>query len=283
MPGIRAPAVAGAFYAGTAEALTRQIESAYRDPRGPRRLPEGTTAPLEAPVALVVPHAGYQYSGPIAAWGYAWLATQGRPDVVAIVGPDHRAIADGAALSSADAWQTPLGTVSLDQDLASQLRATCPSASVDDTAHAEEHSVEVQVPFLQHLYALRPPRLFPIVMGPQHLETSLELGRALASVLRGRAAALLASTDLSHYYRQSQARELDRHAIDAILTGIPSEVEGAVRHHGINMCGMGPVMAVLAAARELGLPKPELLSYANSGDVTGEASWVVGYTCIRLG
>jgi len=223
------------------------------------------------------------YSGPVAARGFAWLAARGRPQVVVAVGPDHRAMARGIALSPAQAWQTPLGTVPLPRDLAQELQEACPLVREEEAPHAQEHSVEVMLPFLQHLYGEGVPPFLPLVMGRQDLEASLSLGRALARVARGRGVALLASTDLSHYFPLERANRLDRLAIDAILSGEPEGLHRAVEEHGINMCGPGPAMAVLEACRSLGLGRMELLGYATSGDVTGDTSWVVGYASLATG
>jgi len=277
----RRAAVAGQFYPASPEALERLVQECYLSPRGPGSLPQVSQNPLSSPVGLVLPHAGYYYSGPITALGMGLLAGAGVPEAVVVIGPNHRGLGPPVALSPAQRWETPFGPLLVDRELASAIVENCTSAEESELAHQEEHSVEVMTPFLRHLYGDRVP-LVPVLMERQDMETSLDLGRAVAAAGKGRKIALIASTDLSHFYGQDRALELDDLAIEAILTGEPEALIRAVTKHGISMCGYGPVMAVLEACRRLGLGRPRLLGHATSGDATGDYSWVVGYAALAV-
>lgn len=272
------------FYAGDPQGLLGQIERAYREAPGPGLPPEPAGRSLPAPRALVLPHAGYPYSGRVAARGFSWLAGQGRPEGVVLVGPDHRVRGPPVAISQASSWRTPLGEVPVAVELVRELEGACSLAEPDERAHAEEHSIEVMLPFLQALWGEgSPPPILPLVMGSQALATGLSLGRALARVAGGRGLALLASSDLSHYFPRETALRLDGLAIEAILSGDPVAVAETASREGINMCGPGPVVSILEAARRLGLERRRLLARATSGDVTGDHTAVVGYASLAIG
>lgn len=266
--------MAGYFYPASPEALRREVERCFLHPLGPGSVPRVGEVPLPGPVGLVVPHAGYRYSGPVAARGLSALAPLGRPGAFVILGPNHYGAGPGLALSPASAWETPLGTVPLDRGLAEGLLQAVPGLAYSEPAHRQEHSVEVQVPLLQFLYGAG-ITILPLVMEDQSLATALRLGEALAGLVRGRGVALLASTDLSHYYPQSQALRRDRLVVEAVLSGDPARVAQAAER--VNMCGPGPVMALLACMGALGEVAVREVGYATSGDTGGEADAVVGY------
>ncbi len=220
---VRRPAVAGSFYEGTAEALRRQVEEC---------LPADAHARREPAIAAVCPHAGLTYSGKTAGAVYARLAP---PETLVILGPNHHGVGAAAALPSHAEWETPLGPVALDRDLAEALRAACRWLEVDDRAHAREHSIEVQLPFLRYL--MPGTRLVPIAIGgigPAEVE---ELGRALAQGVRAtaRRAVVVASTDFSHYVSREVAERQDRHALDAIRALDAEGLLAAVRRWRITM------------------------------------------------
>ncbi|MFQ5860663.1 MAG: AmmeMemoRadiSam system protein B [Dehalococcoidia bacterium] len=277
--GIRKPAVAGQFYAASPEALRRQLLGCYTHPLGPGGPPQVNPATLGTVVGLVVPHAGYTYSGPVAAHAFARLAQRGTPQTVVILGPNHYGLGKPLALSPHGSWETPLGTVEVDGALGEALAFRLPSLASSEAAHRQEHALEVEVPFLQHLYGC--VNILPIAMLDQGVETSVELGRALAKVLSP-GSVVLASTDLSHYYPQGTARELDRRAIEAILSLDPSSLHDVIEKAGINMCGPGPVAAMLECLRRLGAGEARLLAYATSGDTSGKLSQVVGYVAVEV-
>ncbi len=277
----RPPAVAGQFYDADPEDLLRQIEDCYRYPIGPGSLPRVDPKPLAKTLGLVLPHAGYIYSGPIAAHGLSVLADRGTPEVAVIIGPNHWGSGPDIALPQEQRWRTPLGESTVEEGLVGKALELIPRARRSLEAHRHEHSIEVEVPFLQHLYGEGLP-LLPIAMARQDLETSLELGRGLSRVLEGRRGVVVASSDLSHYYPQQMANSLDRMLLDAILTMSPSDIAKAVTEHGLSICGPGPVMAMLEACRLLGAREARLLAYGTSGDISGDYGSVVGYAAILV-
>ncbi len=278
---MRKPAVAGAFYAGTEAALRQQIEECFRHAIGPGALPGPARETERRVLGLVSPHAGYMYSGPVAANGFFSLALQRKPQTVVVLGSNHRGLGEAVAVGRQDKWQTPLGEVELDIELGQAIIAASQLARWDDLAHSLEHSIEVQVPFLQYIYASA-FRLVPICMLRQDLEASRDLGRALAAAIKGRDAVIIASSDFSHYESQSSASRKDHVALEAILALDPDQLEEVVRRNSISMCGPGPVMSMLAACKDLGAHQARLLRYATSGDITGDYSQVVGYASVEV-
>jgi len=278
---IRPPYVAGAFYAGSVERLREQIEWCFRSELGPGALPEVASQPLKGPVGLVSPHAGYPYSGPVAAHGFSWLARQGRPETVVIVGTNHTGLGGPISIGTAGAWETPLGQAEVDSALAELIRERCPLVEPRAEAFAREHSVEVQLPFLQYLFG--EIEFVPLVILDQRPEPAQELGRAIAEAVQDRAVALIASSDFSHYEPQELAVRKDRAAIERILE---LDLEGfyeVIRRDRTTICGYGAIAAVMEAARSLRLEEGELLRYATSGEATGDLAAVVGYASIAIG
>lgn len=270
----RSPAVAGQFYAGSQTALEEQIESAFEHPVGPGAVPAVGTG-VEQPLAVISPHAGYPFSGPIAAHGFARLADSGRPDVVIIVGPNHGRHGRSLAISGAEAWETPLGTVPVDETLRETL-ASRPGLEIDETTHAGEHSLEVQVPFLQYLYR-DPVPIVPIVMSQQDQTRVDQLSAALVdSITDWSDVVLVASTDLTHYEPNERAVRNDEPIRAAIESVDPTAIMDA-RRAGHSMCGPGPTAVALQVARDQGVEQGTVLSYATSGDTAGDTDSVVGY------
>ena len=280
---IRRPAVAGQFYAGTDKALRSQIEWCFRHRLGPGEVPKPVDKPLENLVGLVSPHAGYMYSGPVAAHAFARLAEEGRPDVVVMIGPNHTGFGRSVAVSASKAWRTPLGDVDVDVELAKEIVDRAEIAVMDDEAHVFEHSIEVQLPFLQFLYG-RGFRIVPICMKFQDLKTSTELGKAVAEAVAssGLSVLLLASTDLTHYEPHYVAVRKDSEVIRAVEALDVSALYRAVEELPVSMCGYGPVASVMVASLELGARRGELLKYATSGDITGDRTSVVGYASMVI-
>lgn len=275
----RSPAVAGQFYAGGKAALEEQIESAFEHPVGPGSVPTGGTG-AKQPVGLVSPHAGYPFSGPVAAHGFARLAASGRPDVVIIVGPNHGRRGRSLAISGAEAWETPLGTVPVHDELRETL-ASKDGLEIDETTHAGEHSLEVQVPFLQYLYE-DPVPIVPIVMSRQDQTRVDQLSSALVdSVPDWSDVVLVASTDLTHYEPAERAERNDEPIRAAIESVDPAAILDAKRG-GHSMCGPGPTAVALQVARDQQVEQGTVLSYATSGDTAGDTDSVVGYVSAVL-
>lgn len=277
--GVRRPVVAGAFYPADPSRLRRSIEESFTHSLGPGKLP-GKPSGGRTTISVVCPHAGYMYSGPVAAHGYMQLSYEGKPDTVVILGPNHTGLGGPVSLGGSDAWETPLGRVEVDKDLTSAIFSSSDFIDINEMAHVREHSVEVQLPFLQYIYG--DFKLVPICMGFQDLETSRGLGELLAEVLRERNALIMASTDLNHMEPQSTAEPKDRGVIDRILSMDEEALQSWVRSRRVSMCGYGPVSATLVASKGLGATKAKLLAYSTSGDVTGDKSAVVGYTSITI-
>lgn len=277
MPGERAPAVAGQFYEADADALSEQVVETFTHRLGPGDVPSPGDGEIDA-IGLVSPHAGLPYSGHVAAHGYAEVASQGRPDVVVFVGPNHTGIGDPVAITDADRWRTPLGSIRVHDDVRTGLLDASATTTLDERAHSREHSIEVQLPILQILYET-PPAIVPITMRRQQPDTASDLGSALATTAAeiDESILLVASTDLTHYESQSVSEATDARVIDRIEELDARGLVDIVERESISMCGYGPTAAVLFAATDLGCTTGRRLQYATSGDVTGRTAEVVGY------
>ncbi|MFB0557935.1 MAG: AmmeMemoRadiSam system protein B [Candidatus Bathyarchaeia archaeon] len=277
--GVRRPCVAGAFYPADKERLRRTIEGCFSHRLGPGKLPEQKIVERHI-ISVVCPHAGYVYSGPVAAYSYYHLASEAKPDSVIVLCPNHTGLGGPVSIGETDTWETPLGQVPVDKELAMAIFEASDIIDMDDLAHAREHSIEVQLPFLQYIYG--DFTFVPICMGFQDLETSREVGRAIVEASKGRDALILASTDLTHMESQSSANAKDRGVIDRILALDEVALQNWVRSKRVTMCGYGPVSAAIASSKPLGAKKAELLAYTTSGDVTGDISSVVGYASVKI-
>ena len=259
---VRAPAVAGSFYPADPDVLARQIDTL---------LDAVPVSSAPAAKAFVLPHAGYVYSGPIAATGYAMLRDRQQPVTrVVLLGPAHHVPVRGLAASSADAWRTPFGEVPIDAAARAHACAL-PFVSVDDAAHAPEHSLEVHVPFLQRI--LRDGfSLVPFVVG----RAEPELVAAMLDLLwGGTETVIVASSDLSHYLDHATATARDAHTASQILDGSGADITGD------DACGAAPIRGLLVSAERHGL-SPRLLDLRNSGDTAGPRDRVVGYAAFAL-
>jgi AmmeMemoRadiSam system protein B len=266
---MRRASVAGQFYAGDGPSLRRQIEQCFTGPLGPGRVPKLNPKGDRNIVGGVAPHAGYMYSGMVAAHLYARLAEDGFPESFVILGPNHTGMGSGIAITSQD-FETPLGVVKIDMELAKQLR----KGLVDDDtqSHRAEHSIEVQLPFLQYLSP--DVKFVPICMGFQDLEAAMSVGEQIGDAMKGKDIVVIASTDLSHYVPASVAKKKDTLVMNSIKAMDPKGLYEVVRDEDISMCGYGPVIAALTACAG---GKASVLKYANSGDVHPMHD-VVGYT-----
>ena len=278
---IRQPSVAGSWYAGTPNRLRDQIEELFTHKLGPGSLPSLNRQGPRNIVGLVVPHAGYMASGPVAAHAYHSLAEDGKPDVIVVFGPNHTGRGSALSVMNEGAWRTPLGDVKIDAETANQIVNASNIIDVDDRAHTYEHSIELQLPFLQYIYGSE-FKFVPICFGMQDLESSREVGKAVVEALKGKNALVIASSDMTHYEPQERAEKKDRMAIDAALAMDERRYYEVVEAYGITTCGYGPVIAAITAAKELDAKKAELLCYKTSGDVLGDRSAVVGYASMAF-
>jgi len=266
---MRYPAVAGRFYHAKESSLRAQIEDCFKSPLGPGSVPALGQGRGDI-VGAVVPHAGYMFSGPVAAHVYGRIAQEGYPETFVIIGPNHHGMGGQGAMTTED-FATPLGVCKVDKELAKKLEGYLDN---DPAAHALEHSVEVQVPFIQYFSA--EVRFLPITMAYQDYEVAKELGAILRKACAGKDVVFLASSDFSHYVPPKVAERKDHAVIERILRLDAKGVETVVMTQEVSMCGYGPVMAMLEACEG---QKAELLKYANSGDVQRMPE-VVGYAGI---
>jgi AmmeMemoRadiSam system protein B len=278
---VRSPCQAGAFYSGTKSSLTKQIENCFGHRFGPGKLPEVNQKGKRNIVALVCPHAGYMYSGAVAANSYYALARDGVPQTCVILGPNHTGMGSGVSIMMEGAWETPLGVSSIDTDTAKKIQQQTKMIDIDESAHRLEHSIEVQLPFIQYVYGLN-LKFVPICMMMQDLTTSIEVGEAISNAIDGMNTVIIASSDMTHYESQTAASKKDRLAIESILSLDEESLQKVVESQSISMCGYGPVTAAVRAAKLLGAKTASLLSYKTSGDVTGDTSAVVGYASISI-
>ena len=271
MTHVRRAAVAGSWYPADPEVLAREVD---------RYLAGAEAPPNGEPLAIIAPHAGLMYSGPIAAHAYKLL--HGRDiEVAVLVGPSHYVGFEGVAIYERGAFDTPFGRIPIAEQCAASIATGSPLIAPHPTAHGREHSLEMQLPFLMRV--LPNIEIVPLVMGYQRAETAYALGDAIAAGVKGRRAVLVASTDLSHYQNASTAAALDARVIQHVKRfdsdGLMSLLETSPQH----ACGGGPTVAVMRAAKALGAADARVLKYGDSGDVSGDKDAVVGYLAAAFG
>jgi hypothetical protein len=265
---LRQPVVAGAFYPKDRGRLTAMVDGYLV---GEKMIPGA--------VAAVCPHAGYEYSGAAAGALYAVVEV---PSTVVVLGPNHRGVGAAYGIFESGSWRTPLGDVAIDEELARAVKKRAAFVKSDATSHAYEHSIEVQVPFLQRRRG--DVKIVPICIGEHDYGRLVELGSAIGAAVKelGRQALIVASSDMTHYESAESAGRKDRMAIERMLAMDEEGLWRTVERHGITMCGVAPAVAAMAAARALGASEGRLVKYMTSGDVTGDNSEVVGYASIAF-
>jgi AmmeMemoRadiSam system protein B len=268
----RHPAVAGRFYPSDSDDLRAEAEG-YLSQDNSKKQP-----PVRA-LGCIVPHAGYVYSGHVAGAVFARVEVPRRCIVLC---PNHTGVGRALAVMSEGVWQTPLRDVPIDAALAAALKQRFPALQEDPTAHRAEHAAEVELPFL----LLRQPelRFVPIALGTGQFEVLEQFGKALADVVAAQSDPILivASSDMNHYESDAVTRAKDHRAIERILTLDPRGLFDVVTQQDISMCGFGPAVVMLTAARQLGAKSAELVKYATSGDVSGDRDMVVGYAGVAV-
>jgi len=292
---VRPPVAAGTFYDLDKSRLKMQIEAALGHKPGPSGEKKAGKGKNEF-VAAIVPHAGYVYSGAVAALAYSKVGN-GNTNFI-ILGPNHTGSGSDFAIMPKGLWKTPLGGVAVDEKMAGRLLEDCKLLSVDYMPHAYEHSIEVQLPFLQHMLGSN-FKFVPICVRNEAAdETLLEacrvIGKSLAKVVESSERInktnkspkekwiIIASSDFSHYVPRELAERNDMHAIKAILKLDEGDFFSRINARNISICGFGPIAATIVAAKSLGAKKGKLLKYATSGDITGELESVVGYASISF-
>ncbi len=283
---VRRAVVSGQFYEGSPDRLVKQVEQCFLHRLGPQVLPKAEPSPERASLGFVVPHAGYMYSGPVAAHAYYALSLERRPTTLVLLGPNHTGIGPSASIYPEGYWETPLGRVPVDSDLAKLIASGSRFAKLDTTAHEYEHSLEVQLPFLQYVLK-RDFSIVPITILNQSPRVAEDLARAVLSAIRASGRDLsdivvIATTDLTHYEPHDVASRKDQLVIEKILQLDPEGLFRVVVERDVSMCGPGSSMALIYMARALNAKGARLLKYATSGDVTGEKGWVVGYASIQV-
>jgi len=265
---LREPAVAGQFYPGRASALREMIAGFIND-----------RAVKEDVIGLVSPHAGYIYSGAVAGETFSRVKSG---DTYIIMGPNHTGLGKPFSIMTEGIWRTPLGDVEIDSELGRRILASSSHLAEDTGAHLFEHSVEVQVPFLQYLNPKI--KIVPIVLSYAPGEIYKDIGRGLASAIAAskRKAVIVASSDMTHYEPVESAQRKDNLAIDAVLKLDADLFLRRISEENKTMCGFAPVVALITAARELGAGEAELVKYMTSGDTTGDYASVVGYAGVII-
>ncbi len=266
MNNLRKSAIAGSWYPGKSATLKQEIEKYFS------YVPDSG---LEGEIfGLIAPHAGYVYSGPVAAYAYKLIRGKKYESIV-IVGPSHRVAFPGVSVYSRGGYETPLGIVPVDEDLADNIKNFSGIVKDIPAAHLQEHSLEIQLPFLQ--VALQDVSFVPLLMGDQRADTCYELAQAIYSAVQDKQVLIVGSSDLSHFHNYNVASQMDALALkhlqsfdaDGLLESLNSDICEA--------CGGGPMAVAMLVAKKMGAEKAQLLKYANSGDVTGDRSSVVGY------
>jgi AmmeMemoRadiSam system protein B len=265
---IRPPAVAGRFYPDDRKTLSQEVRTYLSQTPEPK--------PVRA-LGCIAPHAGYMYSGHVAGAVFSALEI---PQLCLVMCPNHTGVGRPMAIVSEGAWETPLGNIPIDSNFATALKQRCPLLHEDSAAHRNEHAVEVELPFLQ----ARQPQLnfVPIAVGTGNFDALEQLGEAIADVVGAwkDRVLIVASSDMNHYESDAITRVKDQFAIAPILALDALGLYEAVTQQHISMCGFGPAVAMLTAARKLGATSAELVKYATSGDVSGDRDRVVGYAGI---
>ena len=231
-------------------------------------------------MGLICPHAGYVYSGPVAAHSFYELAVDGKPDTVVLLGPNHTGYGSGLAMMREGIWRTPLGDVEVDSGIADAILHETGIVDIDDVAHRHEHSIEVQLPFLQFLYGDK-FKIVPICFLMQDYDSAVEVGRALVEALDTTNTVVIASSDMTHYEPAKAAASKDQAALKAVTDMDAKRFYETVETQNITACGYAPITSLITYGVGV-CAKAQLLSYHNSGDITGDHSSVVGYAAVSL-
>ncbi len=274
---IRRAVYAGSFYKSNPDTLISSVKACFTDSLGPRNLPKEAPETEEISPNFLVPHAGHMYSGPVAASSFLELSNYKKPETIVILGPNHTGMGSEIAVpDKAEGWATPLGTVEIDQGFIGKLIDDCNLVKRNDNSHTREHSIEVQLPFIQYLYD-EPPTLVPIALLNQGYDSSMFLGEVLGKLIADENIVVLASSDFTHFESHDSAKRKDTHVLDAIEEMDSKKMYEIKYNENVSMCGYGPIAATIEASKQTGKNKCRILNYATSGDVSGDRSQVVGY------
>lgn len=277
---VRMPVVAGRFYEGEAKLLTERIRNSFLTGLGPGRLPEGDPGTTRELKAVISPHAGYMYSGMTAAHSYLRLWEDGKPDHIVIIGPNHYGVGARAAVCNED-WETPLGVVRYDTELGSAIVDENEHASYDCVAHSSEHSIEVQLPFLQFMFE-EDFSIVPICIRAPTFELCESIGKTIASLAGDMDILLIASSDFTHFESAESAKKKDNQAMEYLEFLDPKGFMDFVQGHRVSICGAGPIATAMVYAGGRGATRFGVLKYTNSGDMTGNYNDVVAYVSAEI-
>ncbi len=277
---VRMPVVAGRFYEGKEDLLQKRLENCFLGPLGPGKLPEGEPGSTRSLKAAIAPHAGYMYSGMPAAHTFLRIFEDGIPEHIVMLGPNHTGIGARLAVCNDD-WQTPLGVAQFDSILGDAIVKEDEYATNDCIAHSNEHSLEVQVPFLQ--YAFGPGVSFvPICVSDQSFAVCESIGKTIAKLADEMDILVLASSDFTHFESAESARKKDNQAMEYLEFLDAEGFLSFVRQHRVSICGAGPIAAAVVFAKERGATQFKLLKYTTSGDITKDDSSVVAYVAATI-
>ena len=272
----REPAVSGIFYSNNQKELTEDIESLFKDSNfGPGKLPPSSNN--ERIYGMVSPHAGYMYSGAVAAHGYFELSSS-KLESALIIGPNHYGLGSEISLMDKGYWETPLGKIEIDSEVAKIIHKNCEIVNIDASAHARDHCIEVQLPFLQYIKS--DFKIVPIILIDQSKNTCKKLGSDIYESIKDRNFMPIASSDLTHYEANKLAHEKDKLLISAILSLDVEKFYSVLISFNVTACGYGAIATVMEISKRMGATKGKLLKYATSGDIAGDNKSVVGYSSI---
>src|SRR5437867_4598709 len=273
---VRTPAVAGMFYPKAQKELKSTIRDCFLHKYGPGNLPPSTSN--EKIIVVICPHAGYMYSGPVAANSYYAISSQ-RPELVVIIGPNHWGVGRNIATMKEAVWKTPLGDIEVDTEAAIEINIVSKIIELDFFSHTRDHSLEVQLPMLQEVYSHK-FKILPIILINQNYNATKEVGKAIAKIAKNKKTVVIGSSDFTHYEENGFAHKQDKGLIEPILAMDIDKFYRILQEDQVSACGYGAMASTMVACKELGATKGTLARYATSGDVTGEKSSVVGYASI---
>jgi AmmeMemoRadiSam system protein B len=273
---MRTPAVAGMFYPKVQHELKTTIKDCFLHEYGPGKLPPSTED--RKIFGVICPHAGYMYSGPVAAYSYYAISSL-KPDLAIIIGPNHWGIGCNVATMKEGLWRTPLGDVEVDTNAAIEVNKNSKLIELDFFSHSKDHSLEVQLPMLQEIYSHK-FKILPIILINQDHSAAKEIGLTIAKMVKNKNAVIIGSSDFTHYEENEFAHKQDKALIEPILKMDIDKFYRILHENQVSACGYGAIASTMVACKEIGATKGSLAKYATSGDVTGEKRSVVGYASI---
>jgi len=273
---VRTPAVAGMFYPKTNQELKSSIKNCFLHKYGPGSLPPSPHN--EKIIGVICPHAGYEYSGPIAANSYYAISSQ-KPELAVIIGPNHWGIGRDIATMKDGIWRTPMGDIEVDAESAIEINKISKLIEFDSFSHTRDHCLEVQIPMLQEIFSHK-FKILPLILIDQSYHTAIEVGKSIARISKIKNTIIIGSSDFTHYEPNEFAHKQDKSLIDTIVKLDVDKFYNILQEKQISACGYGAIASTMIACKELGATKGALIKYATSGDIAGDKSSVVGYASI---